>query len=98
ISARRTFATRANPSVNFRAVGVHPNEPVVTFGMEDGQVSIWNIPANTIESGPRLEGSIQELAYSPDGRWLVVGSESGDCLLLDTTSGSIHRLEQPGSR
>lgn len=98
LSARRTVQTYAKRSVNFRAVSAHPRAATVAYGQEDGQVWLWNLSTNQFESGPQLNSSIQQVAYGPDGQWLVIGDDSGDCLLLNTASGEARKLEQSGSR
>jgi WD40 repeat protein len=98
LMARRTAETHTKRSVNFHAVSVHPCAPTVAYGQEDGQVWLWNLATNETDAGPQLHSAIQQVVYSPDGQWLVIGDESGDCLLLNTASGEVRKLGQSGSR
>lgn len=68
-------------------VAVHPKQPLVAAGFDDGRVVVSSMP-NDPEPGifpvrPRGGGRITALAWSRDGSRLAVGTEAGALSLLD---------------
>lgn len=94
LAARRTAEITANRPVDFQAVSVHPGKPIVALGQNDGRVWFWNLNSGKCDEGPLLTSAIQHLAYSPDGRWLAVSSELGECRIINSENGASRSLDQ----
>ncbi|GAB4548362.1 MAG: hypothetical protein Fur002_25190 [Anaerolineales bacterium] len=43
----------------------------MALGMENGDVSIWNIQDNRTIAGPHHSAQVLEVEFSPDGQWVV---------------------------
>ncbi|KAG3112607.1 Echinoderm microtubule-associated protein-like 6 [Phytophthora idaei] len=63
-----------NRSVQLQGLTVHPLRPelVVTAG-GDHTVRLWHLEKRCVIAKIALDGALQSVAYSPDGKWLVVG-------------------------
>jgi WD40 repeat protein len=62
------------------AVACHPNRDVVAFGYKDGAVLQAGLGDGPVQEVRPPSGSpVQALCWSPDGRWLIAGTEDG-CL------------------
>ncbi|KAG6968545.1 hypothetical protein JG688_00005760 [Phytophthora aleatoria] len=61
-------------SVQLQGLTVHPLRPelVVTAG-GDHTVRLWHLEKRCVIAKTALDGALQSVAYSPDGKWLVVG-------------------------
>jgi WD40 repeat protein len=82
-------ATRSGP--NSVSVALAPSGTVVAAGGTDDRVRIWTLgsPRRPITvTMTRPEGNPDSLAFSPDGKLLAVGLESGNVLLLDASNGA----------
>jgi WD40 repeat protein len=68
-------------------VAAHPRDELVAGGFADGLVVVAEIGSSRIlPVVPPGHGPISTLAWSTDGRWLAVGSESGFAAILDFAS------------
>jgi hypothetical protein len=57
-------------------------------------VNLFNLDTFKTIYGPSGWGSERNLAWSPDGRWLVTDGRPG-AALLDVTNGSVRQLTVP---
>lgn len=67
----------------------HPEQPWVAIGFGDGSTSIWDITARSYKLLTRTEqgGSVRAVAFTPDGRSLVTGSDDGTARLWEMPTG-----------
>jgi WD40 repeat protein len=68
-------------------VAVHPKQPLVAAGFDDGSVAVCALP-NQVDDGifrirPSGGGQVTALAWSRDGRQLAIGTEAGILSLFD---------------
>jgi WD40 repeat protein len=83
-----------------RTLGTHPRlTTCLAFSPDDrilasegeGAVQLWDVIGGRLLYS--LPGEADSLAFSPSGRTLAYGQDSGDLILVDVTSGKmIHRL------
>lgn len=68
-------------------VATHPTRPLVAAGFEDGGVAICELMPNRENRSVRLRpaggGRVSALAWSRDGTWLAVGTDTGALSLLE---------------
>lgn len=73
------------------SVALSPAGTAVAAGGSDNRVRIWTLggkgPPITVGMSA-VEGNPESLAFSPDGKLLAVGLESGAVLLLDASTGA----------
>src|SRR5262249_18449441 len=55
----------------------------VAYGCQDGNAGIWDVERNTAAMAGRLEGGINVVAASSDGRYLMIGGIRGALLVDD---------------
>jgi WD40 repeat protein len=62
-----------------------PDSTLVAQGQLNGEVFLWNVnTGEKVKAIQGFEGSIDGLAFSPDGKWLAIGSgEDGMIILYD---------------
>ncbi len=80
-------------------LGFDPIRPRLVVGHGDGTLVFWDLLQGTAaelgwdaQEAQRLPGSggaVDGLAFSPDGRYLAVGSQDGSVRLLDPLSGGL---------
>ncbi|WP_203858596.1 WD40 repeat domain-containing protein [Plantactinospora mayteni] len=75
----RLFALAANPDGNYLAVGSHSRKLHYLTGRAREQcpyeLCVWRMADKKIIMGRQLTARLEHLAWSPDGRWLVVAME-----------------------
>lgn len=65
-------------------VASHPQQDHVAGGFADGLVVLADIGSSRIlPVAPPGQGAVSALAWSPDGRWLALGTETGFAGLVD---------------
>lgn len=77
-------------------VKFHPNGAWVSIGTKEGRVRIWKVKTGLLESGPRHEAEVFNLALSPDGKVMVSVSQDSSARIARAESGrQTHTLEHP---
>eukprot|EP01119_Soliformovum_irregulare_P015459 TRINITY_DN4351_c0_g1_i2.p1 TRINITY_DN4351_c0_g1~~TRINITY_DN4351_c0_g1_i2.p1 ORF type:complete len:670 (+),score=245.56 TRINITY_DN4351_c0_g1_i2:715-2724(+) len=68
------------------ALATHPNQSIFATGGKDHTVRLWDCGKKQQLSGTSLgeEKSASSLAFSPDGKILAVGTETGEIIFLET--------------
>lgn len=69
-----------------RAVAFRPGAPHLAEGGDDGLVTVWNTQRAAPEATLAVHDLVVSLAYSPDGRLLVAGGESGRLAVFEAES------------
>jgi WD40 repeat protein len=62
------------------AISWHPHSPVLVFGCENGEITLWNHSSRQLGTGTHRtshRSSITLVVWSPDGSRLVTGDEAG---------------------
>jgi WD40 repeat protein len=67
---------------------------MLATGLRRGWVDIWNPATGRHVWGTKLDRGIRSLAFSPDGRIVAAGANSGLLVLFDTTDGKVIRRLQ----
>jgi WD40 repeat protein/serine/threonine protein kinase len=57
--------------------------------LEEGDWTLWNLAAEAPLALPAGLGSASSAAWSPDGRWLALGTPQGEVLLCSFPSGEV---------
>lgn len=89
----------------WKDVAIEPERRLVAAATETGRLRIWEMPADASQPAAAQQHPVQfakkvvEVAFSPDGRWLAVGSSGGGVTLFETRTWQSHRLreEEPGA-
>ncbi|MFT5490960.1 MAG: hypothetical protein ACI8V5_001316, partial [Limisphaerales bacterium] len=59
---------------------------------------VWDWAENRLLNWLAAAENISQATWSPDGRWLAVGFQSGQVLILDSANGKpVHDLKRPGA-
>ena len=77
------------------AVALQPDGKGFATGCRDGHVRMWTLQASQPSHFQVLNGIIASAAFTPDGRYLIVGgdhSDRGTVSLLDVATGKIQDL------
>lgn len=70
-------------------VACHPQHEVVAAGFADGLVVLVEIESGRVlPVADQGRGAVSALAWSPDGRWLAFGTETGFAAVVDFASPS----------
>ena len=71
-----------------KALAFRPDSLVLATGDRDGKVMLWDLPTGIPTQTLRLKPgeSVNDLAFTPDGRRLVVIANSSPALVLDVSS------------
>lgn len=79
------------PECLVTTVGAHPKRPLVAFGYDDGEVRVAEIPDGRMVGvfRDKRQGRMANIAWSPDGRAIGVGTEGGSVALIDLSRGSV---------
>jgi WD40 repeat protein len=71
------------------AIAFSPEHGTLGLGLQDGSVSLWDIPARKEKSRIRMDGgSIYSLAWSPDGKTLAWGNAAGEVVFAEGSLGA----------
>lgn len=95
VAARRVVEHTAESRISLHALAVHPRQPRLAFGREDGASWSWNLGTGQLEAGPRLGAAVEVVEFSPDGSLLALADQSGECVLVDSEKGEASRLVPP---
>jgi len=77
-------------------VRFHPNGEWLSLGTKEGRVRIWKAQTSLLESGPRHEAEVFNLAISSDGKTMVSVSEDSTARIARAETGrETHVLEHP---
>jgi WD40 repeat protein/serine/threonine protein kinase len=72
------------------ALALSPDGKRLALGA--GMLSLWDVEAGrVIGDGARSHGHVRSLAWSDDGRKLLVGGDAGKALLVDGETGRVER-------
>lgn len=75
-------------SARVRSLAIHPDSRQFATGTDAQQLTIWEV-GGAIFRRHQIQGGVRALAYSPDGQYLIAGTEGGRVYLLSTKDGAI---------
>jgi WD40 repeat protein len=73
-----------------------PDGTILATGTRDGVVQWWDVTTHQLIASTRSFGSVTDLAFSPDGKFLAAGGE-GTVQLLDTSTHELAARLSVGS-
>lgn len=77
-------------------VKFHPNGIWASVGTKEGRVRVWRVQTGQLESGPRHEAEVFNLAISPNGKVMVsVGADSTARIARAESGKETHILKHP---
>lgn len=77
-------------------VKFHPNGQWASIGTKNGRVRVWKVQTGLLESGPRHEAELFDLAISPNGKIMVSSGADGSARISRAESGrQTHLLQHP---
>jgi len=82
----------------FWGLAAHPKESVYATGGTDQIVRVWNVAEKCMISAKNVKQKVWTLHYSPDAKYLAVGTESGDVLILNGTTLELERTLSHGEK
>ncbi len=66
----------------------HPTQPLVFTGSVDGSVQCWDTRTGAnVRTWRGHRDAVQDLAVSPDGNWVLAGSEDGTARVFSMLVG-----------
>lgn len=65
-------------------LAAHPSQPRFATASEDGSIRVWSIEEHKLLSMKRLDSAATAVAYSPNGGLIVVGTNDGQVIFLDS--------------
>jgi len=104
----RAIDTLTDPPASFLSIAFSPDGQTIAGGARDGIVRVWrtstggeevrfNKHQNLLKSSGQSGGAVTALAFSPDGRLVASGDESGFIRLWETAgSRELHIFRQKG--
>lgn len=76
-----------------RAIALHPTGQWVAAGGLDQHLRIWNLDTGCVQVLPG-HSAIWDVAYSPDGLWLISADDAGMLCFWDAADGQLVRTVQ----
>jgi len=87
---KNAFEFGQRPGFLVTCVSAHPKRPLIAFGYDDGDVRIAEVPGGrTVVVREPDEDKVTNIAWSPDGAAIGIGTAEGTVGLIDLSSGSI---------
>ena len=80
------------PEFTFRGVALHPTEPVVVSGHDDGTVRRWDRSSGE-QLGPPIrahDGGVHAVTFDPQGAMIVSGGADGTVRRWEAATGAPH--------
>ncbi|KAH8304175.1 protein LST8 homolog [Drosophila kikkawai] len=72
---------------------LHPNQVEIGMGSQNGSVFLWDVKSEKHERiVPEVDASIQDVAISPDGRYLAAANNKGNCYIWTLTSSPDQKM------
>lgn len=99
LDTKTSQATFKAPGTGFSKLIFSPNGKLLASGCRDGSVRLWNASAKQQGLGGKIgqylptlmlkkhKNEVSALAFSPDGKMLLSGSDDGTIRAWDTTTG-----------
>ena len=87
---KNAFEFGKRPGFLVTCVSAHPKRPLVSFGYDDGEVRIAEVPGNRMVTVREAdEHKVSKIAWSPNGAAIGVGTQQGVVSLIDLSRGSV---------
>jgi WD40 repeat protein len=81
----------ASPGSELWSMAVSPDGRRLACEASGYSVYVWQVPGAEPPLQIRLKAHPQRVAFTPDGRWLTVGTTDGELLLYDPVTGKAGR-------
>lgn len=81
--------TRSLTTEKIRSVRFSRNQPLVVIASYDAKVRVWNYETDTIEHEIQHDHQVQYAEFSPDGRFIISGSNDDTVRVWNAVDGSL---------
>jgi WD40 repeat protein len=87
---KNAFEFGQRPGFLVTCVSAHPKRPLIAFGYDDGEVRVAEVPGNRLVTVREAdEDKVMNIAWSPDGAVIGIGTGEGTVGLIDLSSSSV---------